>query len=108
MVAISPQQSKYSAKIARRHNLSFDVLDDRGNGLSRKLGLVFELPEDLKQVYRKLGIDLEKFNGDASWTLPMPAHYVVDQAGIIRSADVHPDYTQRPEPESSIEVLKQL
>ena len=107
-MALSPQQSKYSARIAGKNNLSFDVLDDRGNGLCRRLGLVFELPDELREVYLVFGIDLERFNGDGSWTLPMPARYIVDKEGIIRHADVHPDYTKRPEPESTIEVLGQL
>lgn len=84
------------------------MLDDRGNQLSRRLGLVFELPADLRQLYAQFGIDLERFNGDSSWTLPMPARYVVDGEGLIRSADVHPDYTRRPEPEATVEVLKGL
>ncbi len=76
--------------------------------MSRELGLVFQLPGDLKQVYNGFGIDLERYNGDSSWTLPMPARYVVDQTGVIRSADVHPDYTKRPEPEETIEILRRM
>jgi peroxiredoxin len=53
----------------------------------------------------KLGVDLEKFNGDNSWTLPMPARYIIDQHSTIRAADVNPDYTVRPEPEETVKVL---
>jgi peroxiredoxin len=51
---------------------------------------------------------LEKFNGDDSWTLPMPARFVIDRSGIIRYAEVNPDYTVRPEPEEVIGVLRGL
>ena len=64
--------------------------------------------EDLREVYRGFGIDLEKANGDASWTLPMPARYVVDQTGTIRSADVDPDYTRRTEPKDTVGMLRAL
>ena len=68
----------------------------------------FTLPEDLRGVYRGFGIDLEKANGDASWTLPMPARYVVDQTGTIGSADVDPDYTRRSEPMDTVGTLRAL
>jgi peroxiredoxin len=56
----------------------------------------------------KLGIDLAKANADPSWTLPIPARFVIDRTGIIRQADADPDYTHRSEPEATIEALKQL
>jgi len=66
------------------------------------------LPPDLREIYLTFGIDLVKANGDASWTLPMPARFVVDRGGIVRFADVDPDYTRRSEPARTIEVLKTL
>ena len=38
----------------------------------------------------------------------MPARFVVDKTGIIRAADVDPDYTTRPEPSQTMSVLKSL
>jgi hypothetical protein len=38
----------------------------------------------------------------------MPGRFVIDQGGIIRAIDVHPDYTRRPELEKTIEDLKVL
>jgi hypothetical protein len=38
----------------------------------------------------------------------MPARYVVDRSGVIRSAEVDPDYTVRPEPSATLEVLRGL
>ena len=64
--------------------------------------LTFELPDDLKNVYRSFKIDLPAYNGDDSWTLPMPARYVIDAGGQIRTADVNMDYTRRPEPENTV------
>ena len=64
--------------------------------------LTFQLPSDLQAVYRTFKIDLPTYNGDDSWTLPMPARYVIDTGGQIRSAHVHADYTRRPEPEEAL------
>jgi peroxiredoxin len=60
----------------------------------------------LRKVYLGFGIDLVKFNGDELWTLPMPARFVVDREGFIRFAEVSADYTIRPEPADTVEVLK--
>lgn len=108
LVAISPQLPQHNREVVERHRLSFDVLSDQGNYVARKFGLAFTLPDDLREVYLKFGIDLAKVNGDDSWTLPMPARFVIDQTGTIRTADVDPDYTRRPEPARTVEVLTTL
>jgi peroxiredoxin len=59
-------------------------------------------------LYRQFGINLAVRNGDDSWTLPLPATFVIDQHAIVRSADIRVDYRNRPEPAQTIAVLKQL
>ncbi len=108
LVAISPQLPENSVKIARRHKLTFDVLTDAGNAWARQLGLVFALPDELREVYAGFGLDLPKFNGEDSWELPMPARFVVAADGTIAHRDADPDYTHRPEPEEAIELLRGL
>jgi peroxiredoxin len=97
---------EYSKNIADKHNLQFNLLSDKGNKIASQFGLVFSLPDDLRKVHSEFGIDLEKYNGDDSWTLPMPARFILDQQGTILSADVNPDHTVRPEPGDIIEILK--
>ena len=70
--------------------------------------LTIWLPDDLEAVYRALKIDLVAYNGDDSWTLPMPARYVIDTSGRIRDADVNADYTRRPEPELTVSAVKAI
>ena len=84
------------------------MLSDLGHAYARQLSLVFVLPEDLREVYRAFDISLPDYNGDDSWELPIPARVVVDRDGVIRSVDADPDYTRRPEPEASLEVLRTL
>ncbi len=66
------------------------------------------MPEDLREVYRGFGVDLPDFNADDSWQLPLPARIVIDQEGTVRHIDSDPDYTVRPDPESTLEVLRTL
>ena len=108
LLTISPQQPEFNSKLIKEKNLTFDLLSDPGNRVAKTYGLVHALPEDLKQIYLQFGIDLGKYNGDDSWTLPMPGRFIIDRSGIIRYAEVNPDYTVRPEPEEVIGVLKVL
>jgi peroxiredoxin len=88
--------------------LSFEFLRDFGNRVAETYGLVFTLPDDLRAIYLKLGIDLAKGNGDGTWRLPVPARFVIDRQGIICAVDADPDYTRRSEPARTLEVLKGL
>jgi peroxiredoxin len=108
LVAISPQAQEKNAEVKSKHRLAFPVLSDLGNSYARSLSIVHALPVDLQAIYRKFEIVLPDFNGDDSWELPLPTRMVVDGQGTIRSVDADPDYTIRPEPEESIEVLRTL
>ncbi len=108
LVALSPQTAEKSAALIGQKKLDFDVLHDRGNQVALELGLRFRLPDDLRQLYLDFGIDLESVNGEGSWTLAMPARYIVDPTGTVRYARVHPDYTRRPEPEETLAALSDL
>jgi peroxiredoxin len=87
---------------------AFPVLIDRGNTVARQYRLVHGFPPELRELYLQFGIDLAAHNEDDSWTLPLPATFVIDQHTIIRSADVRVDYRNRAEPAQTIEILKQL
>ncbi len=107
-MAISPQLGKYSKQVVKKNHLTFSVLCDTGNRLASQFGMVFSLPDDLREIYSKFGINLARFNGDNSWTLALPGRFILDRQGLILSADVNHDYTKRPEPADIIEVLKKL
>ena len=38
----------------------------------------------------------------------MPARLVIDRQGIVRAADIDPDYTVRPEPTKTLEDVRRL
>ncbi len=107
-MALSPNVERFVRMIVRKHHLTFSVLLDRGNAVAARFGLVYTLPPYLKEVYLGFGNDLPKFNGDDSWTLPIPARFVVDREGIIRSTDVSPDYTVRSEPAKAVMAVKAI
>ena len=106
LVAISPQTAVNSRKSVRQNALDFPILSDTHNDVAAAFGLRFALPDYLVELYHGLKNDLPSFNGDPSWTLPMPARYVIGQDGTILYAEVNPDYTRRPEPEDMLPALR--
>ena len=102
LVALTPQKAGKSRQMIERHKLGFEMLSDPGNAYAARLGLRFQIPDELKEVYLSIGIDLEESNGSADWTLPVPARIIVDRAGIVRATDIDVDYTRRPEPEKTV------
>ena len=51
-------------------------------------------PKLLIALYKGFKNVLPAFNNDPSWTLPMPARYVVAKDGLIAYTEVNPDYTK--------------
>ena len=105
---LSPELPQASAELAARHKLRFPILWDQRNEVAEAFGVAFALPDDLKAVYLGFGNDLARRNGDPSWRLPMPARFVIDRTGSVRSVEADPDYTTRPEPESTLAALKKV
>jgi peroxiredoxin len=109
VVAISPQLPDNSLSTREKDELTFPVLSDVGNKVARQFGIVFELSDELVEMYRKSGHALEDFNGaDGSRELPVPATFLLDGEGTIRLAQVDVDYTRRIDPDDVIEVLKTM
>ena len=102
IVALTPQLPEHNSAMALKNELNFHLLSDAGNDYAAKLGLRFTLPDYIQEIYNSFGLVLPKFNGDDSWSLPIPARLVVDRSGVVRATDIDVDYTRRPEPEKTI------
>ena len=108
LVAISQQTAPNSRKSQRQNGLGFPILGDHGGAVAAQFGVRWTLPDYLRVAHRTLGADLPQFNGEDSWTLPMPARYVIAKDGTIVYSQVNADYTRRPEPSAIFPVLEQL
>ncbi len=105
LVGIAPETLEKVAETGSKNGADFDILSDAGNHVSEKMGLVFELPESLRPLYKQFGIDIPAYNGDETFRLPLPATYIVRKDGVIAYGFAKADYTLRMEP---AEVLAQL
>ena len=108
LVVISPELPERVADMAGKQKLAFPILWDEKSAVAEAFGLAFTLPDDLRQVYLGFGNDLSVRNGDPSWRLPVPSRFVVDRHGIVRSVQADPDYTRRPEAETTVAILRRV
>ena len=108
LVVLCPQLPEFTRKGANAQKLTFPILTDHNNNIGEQYGVAFRLPDDLIQVYKRLGLDLPKFNGDESWRLPIPARFVIRRDGTVAYTEADPDYTHRPEVEPTIDVLRKI
>jgi len=108
LVVISPELPQATADMAAKQKLTFPIVWDEMSKVAEAFGLAFTLPDDLRKVYLGFGNDLTVRNGDPSWRLPVPARFVIDGGGIVRSVEADPDYRYRPEPEATLEALRKV
>lgn len=108
LIAISQQTAGNSRASSRDNAVSFPILIDQGGAVADAFGIRWALEGDIRALYEQFGVNLETFNGEPSWTLPMPARYVIDTNGVIVYSEVNPDYTKRPEPAELLPVLDAL
>jgi peroxiredoxin len=106
LVAISPQTVQQSFFMADQHRLRFPLLSDARNEVARGFGLVYGVPPDQQDIYRRAFVNLPFANGDDSWELPVPATYIVNRDSTILYASADPDYSNRPEPAEIVAILE--
>lgn len=109
IIGFSPQIKEYNAKIMERSQLKFNLYSDPKSSIATQFGLTYPLSKNLKSLYKEaLNIDLELYNADSEWVLPMPAQLLIDSKGMIRYITFSEDYTQRTDFNNLLKILKDL
>lgn len=108
LIAITPELPPQALVGVDKNKLTFPVLSDVGLVFTRKLGLAWKMGEELRPTFKLLGNDLEAWNGDDSFELPIPATLLVDQKSVVRNIFVDADYTTRIEPQTAVDWVNAL
>ncbi len=99
---------KYAPQLVNKLKLEFPLLSDPGSKVMQQFGVVHSLAPELIEVYTSFGIDLERFNGEPQWRLPLPGRIIIDGDGVVRNVSLTTDHTERPDPAETVELLKNL
>jgi peroxiredoxin len=113
LVAISPQTTRQNNFTIEQHHLPFPLLADPGAAIAEKFGLAYTVPEPHRRYFQSILVNIPFNNAglsyhnatEASWRLPLPAVFVINQHNIITFSEAHADFRVRPEP---TEVLASL
>jgi peroxiredoxin len=108
LVSISQQTIAENAKSHAQLRLGFPILSDRGGRIVQLFGVRWCIPELLRGIHRKNGIDLAVLNSDESWTLPIPARFILDRAGVIAYSEINPGQSGSSPPRDVLPVLDHL
>jgi peroxiredoxin len=108
LVAISPNTPDVSAELVDAAQLTFPVLSDHDNHVAKQFNLVYEMIPEHIEYYRDHNRDIGALNGTEAWELPVPATYVIDQAGVIRYAFVDLNHRVRAEPSDVVAIAAEL
>lgn len=109
LMAISPELPDNTLTMAEKHAIPIDVLSDATSEVIKKYRLWYAVPAEVKALYQeRFGLNLEKYNGEGRWELPVPATYVLDRGGIVRAGEADPDYTVRMEPSDIVSALRAI
>jgi peroxiredoxin len=104
LVAITPDRQSFAKTLHEEADAAFPILTDMDNGYAMSLNLVFWLGDEMRKAMLALGIDLVACQGNDSWTLPVPATFVVSQDGRVKARFVDPDFRKRMAIENMIEA----
>jgi peroxiredoxin len=112
-VAISPQTTRQNAFTLEQHGLQYPLLCDPGAIIAERFGIALTIPQDLRRYYQSILINIPFNNAglsyhnatEASWRLPLPAVFVIDQNNTILFAEAHADPRVRPEPAEVLATL---
>ncbi|WP_046755664.1 peroxiredoxin-like family protein [Kordia jejudonensis] len=105
LVVIAPELPDNSLTTKEKNELTFEVLSDIDMIVARNMNLVYKLPTELQELYKKFGINLEESQGNAKHELPIAATYVVEKDGTISYHFLEEDYKLRADPKDILKVL---
>lgn len=91
-VAVSPEKPEFAQLLADKQKLTFPVLTDHENLIGRKYGLVYQMNSEVKAIALNFGNDISERNGSDKWELPVPGTFVIDRNGVVRFAQVDPNF----------------
>jgi peroxiredoxin len=106
MVAIVPDRQPFAAEMKTDSGVRFPILSDMDNGYAMSLNLAIWVGSEMEEYMTKIGRNLPIYQGNESWTLPIPATFVVGRGGRIKARFVDPDYRKRMAVEELIAALK--
>ncbi len=108
VVAISGEKPDASLAYLNSEKLDMTILSDTKLKVTRKFGLVYDVPDYLNAYYMKIGKDIKKEYDLDKPELAGSAAYVVNRQGKIVYSFVEASYKRGAEPSELLEALSKV
>lgn len=113
LVAVSPEKPESAQDTALKDGLTFEVLSDEGNKVSRLYDLLWTVPQNQRKEFSSwlkgtTGKTLAEFNGVDNFELPIPATFVIAADGTVVYIFKDTDYKKRAKPDDILKALEEI
>lgn len=108
IVAISAELSRHTRALRNESGGTFPFLTDLDAGYALSLNLAIWVDEFMSSLIAGAGWDVPGYQGGQAWVLPVPAVFIVDREGVIRTRHVDPDYRRRMELDDIVQGVSAL
>lgn len=106
IVAVTPELQFYTARHKDGAKADFRFLSDIDSGYALSLNLAIWVGEEMQTFMSSIGRDLNSYQGNPSWFLPIPATFVVARDGTVIARFVDPDYRRRMDVEDVVAAVQ--
>jgi peroxiredoxin len=93
VVSIMPERGEYTRTVRAMTNGALNV------------GIVMWLGDEVCSLYKKFGLAIDRYQGNATWFVPIPATFVLNRNGTIVGRKVDPDFRHRMDIEEILQAL---
>jgi peroxiredoxin len=95
LAVVTPETRDFRRQLKASLGLALKVLSDVDYGAALSYGALFRVPTRPEHTIPVLGFDFSARHGSSIWMLSIPATYVIDTDGRIRSVFIEPHFTMR-------------
>jgi peroxiredoxin len=108
VISIMPDSATFTGDYARENRLPFPILSGMDLGYSLMLGLIFWVCPEIQRLYDDVGVELERYQGNAAAFLPMAAEFIIGSDGRMDARQVNIEFRERLGPEAVLAELRKL
>lgn len=108
IVFITPESVENVNGSIEKTETTYTVLSDSEQQAAKLFNVIFSLDAKTRNTYKGYGIDLEAWNANAEWKLPVPGVFLIDTEGVVRWQKVDENYKVRVDPEAVLEAAAEL
>jgi peroxiredoxin len=108
VVAITPELQQFTSELKSDSKIPFPILTDLDNGYALALNLLIWVDDEKRRAMTAAGWDISAYQGNDTWTLPIPATFVVATDGVVKARFADPDYRKRMAIEDILTAVRQI